>query len=73
LVLRMTIMENSKNGESNNQIVAIAAVCGGVMIPIAAVVLIFAREHALILPPIAIAIAVMGIFLGYFASKKRAD
>jgi hypothetical protein len=53
-----------------NPIVAIAAVCGGVMIPIAAVVLIFARERAWVLMPIAVAIAVMGIFLGYFASKK---
>ncbi|MHC4658572.1 MAG: hypothetical protein ACYS83_05260 [Planctomycetota bacterium] len=58
-------MENNKG-----PIVAIAAVCGGVMVPIAAVVLIFAKEHAYVLTPIAIAIAVMGIFLGYFASKK---
>ena len=53
-----------------NPIVAIAALCGGVMIAIAALVLIFASEWASILSPIAIAIAVMGIFLGYFASKK---
>jgi hypothetical protein len=58
-------MENGKG-----PIVAIAAVCGGVIIPIAVVVLIFAREHASVLPPIAITFAVMGIFLGYFASKK---
>jgi hypothetical protein len=66
----MTIMESSKNGDCKGLIVAVAAVCGGVMIPIAAVVLIFARECAYVLPPIAIAMAVMGIFLGYFASKK---
>ena len=53
-----------------NPIVAISAVCGGVMIPIAAVVLIFAKEQAWVLTLIAIAIAVMGVFLGYFASKK---
>ncbi len=53
-----------------NPIVAIAAVCGGIMVPITAVVLIFAREQAWVLTPIAIAIAVMGIFLGYFVSKK---
>jgi hypothetical protein len=58
-------MENNKG-----PIVAIAGVCGGVMVPIAVVVLIFAREQASVLVPIAIAIAVMGIFLGYFASKK---
>ena len=53
-----------------NPIVSIAAVCGGVIIPIAAVVLIFAKQEAWILAPIAMAIAIMGIFLGYFASKK---
>ncbi len=53
-----------------NPLVAIAAVCGGVLIPIAAVVLILASEQAWVLIPIAISMAVMGIFLGYFASKK---
>ena len=53
-----------------NPIVAVAAVCGGIMVPIVAVVLIFASEQAWVLAPIAIAIAVMGIFLGYFASKR---
>ncbi len=51
-------------------VISIAAVCGGVLIPIVAVVLIFAREQAWVLALIAGAIAVMGIFLGYFASKK---
>ena len=58
-------MSNGKN-----PVVAVAAICGGVMIPIAATVLIFAAEQAWVLMPIAMAIAVMGIFLGYFASKK---
>ena len=53
-----------------NPIVAIAAVCGGIMIPIIAVVLIFAKEQAWVLTPIVISITVMGIFLGYFTSKK---
>ncbi|MHC4159251.1 MAG: hypothetical protein ACYSSO_09255 [Planctomycetota bacterium] len=53
-----------------NPIVAIAGVCGGIMVAITAVVLIFAEEQAWVLIPIAIAIAVMGIFLGYFTSKK---
>jgi len=61
-------MENDKN-----QIVSIAAVCGGVMIPIAALVLIFAKEHTQVLTQIAMAMAVMGIFLGYFASKSKKD
>ena len=53
-----------------NPIVTIAQVFGGIMIPIIAVVLIFAKEQAWILAPIAIAIAVMGIFLGYFTARK---
>jgi hypothetical protein len=53
-----------------NPVVAIAAVCGGIMIPIIVIVLIFAKEQAWVLAPIAGAIAVMAIFLGYFASKK---
>jgi len=53
-----------------NPIVAIAAVCGGIMIPIIVMVLIFAKEQAWVLTPIVIAIAVMAIFLGYFTSKK---
>ncbi|MBL7106659.1 MAG: hypothetical protein ISS77_03515 [Phycisphaerae bacterium] len=59
-------MENNKD----NPMVGIAAVCGGIMVPIAALVLIFASNQAWILVPVAGAMAVMGIFLGYFASKK---
>ena len=53
-----------------NPVVAIAGVCGGVMIPIVVLVGIFAKENIWVLAPIAGAMAVMGIFLGYFASKK---
>ena len=53
-----------------NPIVSIATVCAVVMIPIAAIVLAAAREQAWVLAPITGAIAVMAIFLGYFASKK---
>jgi len=59
--------------DEKNTIVSIAGVCGGIMIPIIAVVLIFAKEQAWILAPITMAIAVMGIFLGYFAGKKNGD
>ena len=55
---------------TKNPVVAIAGVCGGIMVPIVAVVLVFAKDQAWVLAPVAIAIAVMGIFLGYFASKK---
>ena len=53
-----------------NPVVAIAGVCGGVMIPIVVLVGIFAKENIWVLAPIAGAMAVMGIFLGYFASKR---
>ena len=53
-----------------NPVVAIAGVCGGVMIPIVVLVGIFAKENIWVLAPIAGAMAVMGIFLGYFSSKS---
>ena len=53
-----------------NPLVPIAGVCGGIMIAITAVVAIFAKEQAWVLIPIAMSLAVMGIFLGYFSSKK---
>ena len=56
--------------DDTNPLVAIGAVCGGIIVPIVVVVLVFAKEQAWVLAPIAVAIAVMGIFLGYFASKK---
>ena len=59
------MMANEKN-----PVVAIAGVCGGVMIPIVVLVGIFAKENIWVLAPIAGAMAVMGIFLGYFASKR---
>ena len=53
-----------------NPLVAIAGVCGGIMIALTAVVLIFAKEQAWVLAPIVISFTIMGIFFGYFTSKK---
>ena len=53
-----------------NPLVGVAGVCGGVMIVVVWIVVVFAKESAWVLAPIAGAIAVMGIFLGCFASKK---
>lgn len=58
-------MENKKD-----TFVGISAVCSGIMVPITAIVVIFAKEQSWVLAPIAGALAVMGIFMGYFASKK---
>ena len=60
-------------GKEINPMVRIATVCGGVMVPIGIVVGIFAKESTWVLAPIAGAIAAMGIFLGYFASKSEKD
>lgn len=54
-----------------NSFVGIAPALGGVFIPIVLFVVLFAKEQAWVLAPIAIAFAIMGIFLGYFASKKK--
>ncbi|MBW8002883.1 MAG: hypothetical protein FVQ80_12820 [Planctomycetes bacterium] len=55
----------------DNPFVAIAAVCGGMMVASVAIILIFAKDAAWVAAPIAASLAVMGIFLGYFASKKN--
>ena len=57
-----------------NPTVAIAGICAGIMAPIVFLVLVFAEDQAWVLAPITMAIAVMGIFLGYFTtvlSKKN--
>lgn len=57
-----------------NKFVKIAGSIGGLMVGMAALVLIFAPNQAWILIYIVVAMAVMGIFLGYFASKTgRSD
>ncbi len=53
-----------------NPFVGIAGAIGGILIAIVAIFLIFAKEWSGILVPIAISMCVMGIFLGYFATKK---
>lgn len=50
--------------------VKIAGTIGGLLITIVVLVLIFAKEQAPILVPIAISMCVMGVLLGYFAKRK---
>ena len=57
--------------DKNEPIVSIAGICAGVMLPIVVVVVIFAREWTWILAPICGALALMGIFLGCFASRSE--
>jgi hypothetical protein len=56
-----------------NPLVGVAGVWGGVMIAIVAIVVAGAKESVWVLAPIAAAIAAMGVFLGYFASKSKKD
>jgi hypothetical protein len=57
----------------NNQFVKIAGSVGGLMVAMAALVLIFAQGQAYILIYIVAAMAIMGIFLGYFASNSDSN
>lgn len=50
--------------KSENNLVGIVAICASMMIPIIAVVLIFASAAAWILVPIAICLTVMACFVG---------
>ena len=56
--------------KENNAYVGIAGVCAGVLVPVTALIVIFASSQVWVLGPIALALALMAIFLGYFASKK---
>ncbi len=54
-----------------NPFVGIAGTIGGTLIAMLAIIGIFANEHsAAVMPPVAFAMALLGIFLGYFAYKK---
>ena len=57
--------------KEQNPFVAIAGVIAGVMMIMLLFVLIFDAGQAWILMPIAFALMVLGIALGYFASKPR--
>ncbi len=54
-----------------NPMVGIAGSIGGISIAIVAIFAIFMKEQAWVLVPIIISLAVMGIFLGLFAMKRR--
>jgi VIT1/CCC1 family predicted Fe2+/Mn2+ transporter len=54
-----------------NDITGIAPALAGIFIPIVLFVMIFDKGQAWILPLIAFAFAILGIGIGYFASKKK--
>jgi len=52
-----------------NPAVQIASVLATMTVAITAIVLIFARQEAWVLAPVVGSLAILGIFLGYFANK----
>jgi len=57
--------------KDKNPFVGIAGVLGGISVAIVAIVVTIANNQAWILAPIIGALAVMGIFLGFAASRKK--
>ena len=54
---------------TKDDVSSIAPALAGILIPIALFVLIFAKESAWILVPIAFAFALLGVGVAYFASR----
>ena len=57
--------------KDKNPFVGIAGAIGGIYLVIVVLFLAMAEQWAGLLVPIAVAMCIMGIFLGYFASKKK--
>ena len=60
-----------KENKKDNPFVGIGASIGGIFMIIALFTLLFASQQAWILPIIAAVFAVMAVFLGFFACKKK--
>ncbi len=56
-------------GQKGNPVVGIASVIGGISLCIVAVIAIFAKDQLSVAPWIIAPLAIMGIVLGFFASK----
>ncbi|MBN2454101.1 hypothetical protein JXB11_00995 [Candidatus Woesearchaeota archaeon] len=57
--------------ENKNEFSSIAGTVGGVTVGMIALIVIFASENAWVIAPVVAFMAVMGMTLGYFASRKR--
>jgi len=55
--------------QKGNPVVGIASVIGGISLCIVAVIAIFAKDQLSVAPWIVAALSIMGIVLGFFASK----
>jgi hypothetical protein len=62
---------SSTRSTERNPFTQIAGTLGGTLIGMLAIIGIFARESAAVaMPLVAAAVMILGIFLGYFASKR---
>ena len=57
--------------EKGNPFVGIAAVIGGISIPIVAIIALFAKDQLMVAPWVIGVLAVMGVILGFMALKKQ--
>jgi uncharacterized membrane protein SpoIIM required for sporulation len=67
----MAKKKESKSKEVGNPFVGIAGTIGGISVGIVAVFVIFAQGFVVYSVPIIIALAIMGMMLGFFASRKK--
>ncbi|MBI1394675.1 MAG: hypothetical protein GC151_01755 [Betaproteobacteria bacterium] len=58
------------SGQRGNPFVAIAGVTGGISLAIVVIVAVLARDYLPVVPWIIGALVVLGIALGYFASRN---
>jgi hypothetical protein len=62
-------MPEEKSNKTSNPVVGIASVLGGISLSIVAVIAVLAKDQLWVAAWIVAALAVMGIGLGFFASK----
>lgn len=65
----MATKRSTKAHEDDSPFVTISVSIAAITVALVAVVLIFSKEDAYILPFLVGSLAVMGIFMGYFASN----
>lgn len=63
--------QSQKKEERDNPFVTISISIAAISVGLVAVVLLFAREHAELLPFMVGSLSVMGICMGYFISLER--
>jgi hypothetical protein len=56
---------------NEDSMVKIAGTCGGVLVAIVTIVAVFAPERVEVPGPVSASLALMGICLGYFVSKRE--